>query len=378
MAAEAQHVIALSLNKIVASRGRRGGVSLRRNLLVASVLLRAKDVYLAGRHALSLNEGLKGDARDTDTRDAWEAEKDAEESRDHEESTGNAGAVRDEKSTTVAEATCDGVPIMDAKHKSEEESCLNAEPVKDGGARMVNMELTGDAEVTTPNMEYEMESNNVEMLNSDPRGCRAIASNLSGLYEVEQCKENIDPSSPPCSVDTNTACAGQCVTSLRKRHYTELERAVASIGGKQDSPDCVVAGCEGAGCEGQECEGTEYGSPCKAGIATQYSGVKNVTDCSDDKPSRKHARLDAVGDTRPCDTRLISLHINEVNTSRASVKTVDYSSLSNTRGWNGSCAERSAVSTGGDWVVLQGTCRRAASEPHLTLTASLPARRVVT
>lgn len=47
MASEVQHIIALSLNKIMASRSRRGGVSLHRNLLVASVLLRAKDAYIA-------------------------------------------------------------------------------------------------------------------------------------------------------------------------------------------------------------------------------------------------------------------------------------------------------------------------------------------
>lgn len=47
MASEVQHIIALSLNKIMASRTRRGGVSLHRNLLVASVLLRAKDAYIA-------------------------------------------------------------------------------------------------------------------------------------------------------------------------------------------------------------------------------------------------------------------------------------------------------------------------------------------
>lgn len=47
MASEVQHIITLSLNKIMASRSRRGGVSLHRNLLVASVLLRAKDAYIA-------------------------------------------------------------------------------------------------------------------------------------------------------------------------------------------------------------------------------------------------------------------------------------------------------------------------------------------
>lgn len=47
MASEAQRIMNLSLTKIVSSRGRRGGVSLHRNLLVASVLFKARDVYAA-------------------------------------------------------------------------------------------------------------------------------------------------------------------------------------------------------------------------------------------------------------------------------------------------------------------------------------------
>lgn len=39
--------MALSVNKIVASRSRRGGISLHRNLLVAGVLFRARDALLA-------------------------------------------------------------------------------------------------------------------------------------------------------------------------------------------------------------------------------------------------------------------------------------------------------------------------------------------
>lgn len=46
-AAEAQRLMAMSINKIVASRNRRGGVSLHRNLLVAGVLFRARDALLA-------------------------------------------------------------------------------------------------------------------------------------------------------------------------------------------------------------------------------------------------------------------------------------------------------------------------------------------
>lgn len=47
IASEAQHVMTLSLNKIVQSRNRRGGVNLHRNLLIAGVLFKARDILVA-------------------------------------------------------------------------------------------------------------------------------------------------------------------------------------------------------------------------------------------------------------------------------------------------------------------------------------------
>lgn len=46
MASEAQMIMTLSMKKIVESRSRRGGASLHRNLLVAGVLFKARDVLL--------------------------------------------------------------------------------------------------------------------------------------------------------------------------------------------------------------------------------------------------------------------------------------------------------------------------------------------
>lgn len=47
MAADAQRIMTVSLKKIVESRTRRGGVCLHRNLLIAGVLFKARDVLLA-------------------------------------------------------------------------------------------------------------------------------------------------------------------------------------------------------------------------------------------------------------------------------------------------------------------------------------------
>lgn len=46
-ASEAQHIVNISLKKILASRSRRGGIDLHRNLLLASVLLKARDACVA-------------------------------------------------------------------------------------------------------------------------------------------------------------------------------------------------------------------------------------------------------------------------------------------------------------------------------------------
>lgn len=49
-ASEAQHIVNISLKKILASRSRRGGIDLHRNLLLASVLLKARDACIAGTY----------------------------------------------------------------------------------------------------------------------------------------------------------------------------------------------------------------------------------------------------------------------------------------------------------------------------------------
>ena len=51
MANEAQRLIAVSIGKISSSKGQRGGVNLRRNLLVANVILRARTVYMMANHS---------------------------------------------------------------------------------------------------------------------------------------------------------------------------------------------------------------------------------------------------------------------------------------------------------------------------------------
>jgi hypothetical protein len=65
MAAEAQRLMALSVNKIVASRSRRGGISLHRNLLVAGVLFRARDALLAAGKMPSLSSSSSSSSQST-------------------------------------------------------------------------------------------------------------------------------------------------------------------------------------------------------------------------------------------------------------------------------------------------------------------------
>jgi len=64
MASEAQMIMTLSMKKIVESRGRRGGASLRRNLLVAGVLFKARDVLLTAESAVDDEPPPSDDAED--------------------------------------------------------------------------------------------------------------------------------------------------------------------------------------------------------------------------------------------------------------------------------------------------------------------------
>ena len=50
MANEAQRLIAMSMEKIMSSRSRCGGINLRHNLLVANVLLKARRVYMMANY----------------------------------------------------------------------------------------------------------------------------------------------------------------------------------------------------------------------------------------------------------------------------------------------------------------------------------------
>lgn len=55
---EAQNVVNLSLKKILASRNKRGGIDLHRNLLLASVLFKARDACIEAR---TYDPGYRGD-----------------------------------------------------------------------------------------------------------------------------------------------------------------------------------------------------------------------------------------------------------------------------------------------------------------------------
>lgn len=66
MAADAQRLIAMSLGKIAASRGQRGGISLHKNLLVATVLTKARTVFmLESYNNMMENRRLEMEARET-------------------------------------------------------------------------------------------------------------------------------------------------------------------------------------------------------------------------------------------------------------------------------------------------------------------------
>jgi len=84
MSDEAQMILTLSMKKIVESRSRRGGASLHRNLLVAGVLFKARDVLLltgsvaaaiSSEKAASASDEADGDVERTLSCDEEETER---------------------------------------------------------------------------------------------------------------------------------------------------------------------------------------------------------------------------------------------------------------------------------------------------------------
>lgn len=192
MATDVQKIISLSLNKIMASRSRRGGISLHRNLLVAGVLLRAKDAYIAETVAKRKQE-------------------------------------LDDQQV---------VPMCSNNDTLDTTSELRHDDMESGD--ISDYDLNSPSAISncdnTDNSCDSMDSNELNNLQI----CDSATSNTDNR---EIAKENLDPVNEMCEISANQEAVVSSSTCKRKRAFSELEIAVSSIQ-VQDSCSNIYNYCQ--------------------------------------------------------------------------------------------------------------------------------------
>lgn len=201
MSSEAQRLIGLSLNKIISSRSRRGGISLHRNLLVASVLLKARDVYVADTAAAKKLRSISDDVVVAVTNEEQERPQEVPQSR-----------VSDSGSSDAADDEEEDMDTSDLQFSSSDVVVSDTSASNDD---FVHQDYTC-AHVGTRSVDVVTDSDD------------------------EQCKENISPLMSSIANDTqlslsNTnASNNSVITCKRKRMHPEVE-LVANIAGSRPS-----------------------------------------------------------------------------------------------------------------------------------------------
>lgn len=175
MASEAQRIMNLSLTKIVSSRGRRGGVSLHRNLLVASVLFKARDVYAAEVAGLVVIRN---------------------------------GFVYDRSAPPAADHDHEAPEVPDQCSETDDDNIIPDQRIQD----------TVNAVVVDP----------VPVYRGSTPGDEAVEREL---LDADREKENIQPMDSKPVKRSLRSSKVQC----RKRKYTEVEQAVLSITEKSNN-----------------------------------------------------------------------------------------------------------------------------------------------
>lgn len=170
----------LSLTKIVSSRSRRGGVSLHRNLLVASVLFRARDVYAAEMAGLVVIRN--GSVYDRDSSDETPKVQDQSSYDDHET---DDHVIPDDRIPEIVNA----VVVNPISSNNNNNPSLNNE----------------SSETVDCDADLDREKENMKPLDSNAVVVDCAQSKPSKRYRKLPSK--------------------QC----RKRKYTEVEQAVLSI-----------------------------------------------------------------------------------------------------------------------------------------------------
>ncbi|XP_064648815.1 uncharacterized protein LOC135501026 [Lineus longissimus] len=185
MAVEAQRLIAVSLGKIASARGRRTGVDLHKNLLVSTVLQRAKNVFIIETYRATVQAKTE----------AAKAEKLSQQQ-----------AVSKQQESVVNSRPLES---MDTKNNAQSESDVQSQ------LKSKDQDLT-----CSENKENDPAVANENKKENTPMECNE---------KLQENKADCDRTRPSCDVlepkklnrqtDYSTSCGG-CVN---KRRHTEIE-----------------------------------------------------------------------------------------------------------------------------------------------------------
>ena len=152
MAADAQRLIAMSLGKIAASRGQRGGISLHKNLLVATVLSKARTVFmLESYNNMMENRRLEMEARETKyTEEQTIDDSSATENQENGDRLKTDSCVygNNNNNNDDGESTCD---LDDNKENSAPEAPCDVDLTPDAGCLRCRKRRLTEADVNDVN-----------------------------------------------------------------------------------------------------------------------------------------------------------------------------------------------------------------------------------
>lgn len=207
MAAEAQRLMALSVNKIIASRSRRCGISLHRNLLVAGVLFRARDALLA---AGKMNASLSASST-SPSPSAPETQRDqADEASDDDD----AGRSTSSPSASASSAEV-SVPHQSQQPTTHSESAADSNPDEPSSTRAAADDCTMDVDVVgkenvppTPAAVQPTATAEFSKPAADAEECSAIDNGLEqhvvAVARKRRCSESRTASCPIVSKSAKT------------------------------------------------------------------------------------------------------------------------------------------------------------------------------
>ena len=186
MTTEAHKLIALSLNKIACSRRQRGGVNLRKNLMVAGVLFKARTIYIENYHTLEDTSTYRSESIET-----------------------QSDSIEQQTDSNVVEEVCQSNESAGNLACEERVTSLDSPSIES--------ETEQDKENTPPSINSSTVSGSTEYGYNTEKSTDEVA-------DVK--KDNVESDSP--------------CTKCSKRRLTEVEAAVDSISPKRPRSDNVL------------------------------------------------------------------------------------------------------------------------------------------